>query len=144
MITAVIIDANRLFSWLIAGNSRLRQTISSRPDLRFFCPKYVLVELFKHKERICHASGLRQDELLLVLHNCLEQIHFFDEEAIRLGCWTEAWRLCRDVDEQDVAYVALTLELVGLLWSSDHVLEWGLRKKGFTHFFNPELGEEKG
>ena len=46
--------------------------------------------------------------------------------------------------EQDVAYVALTLELEGLLWSSDHVLEWGLRKKGFTHFFNPELGEEKG
>lgn len=49
----------------------------------------------------------------------------------------EAWRLCRDVDEDDVAYVALTLELNGDLWTSDHGLEVGLRKKGFTRFFTP-------
>ena len=49
--------------------------------------------------------------------------------------WTEAWRLCRDVDENDVAYVALTLELDGDLWTSDRELETGLRKKGFTRFF---------
>jgi len=48
----VIIDANRIFSELIAGNHRLRQAFSSQPDTDFFCPKYVFVELFKHKERI--------------------------------------------------------------------------------------------
>ena len=132
---AVIIDANRLFSWLISHNHSLRRTMSHRPDLRFYCPKYVLVELFKHKERIARASGLPEPDLLAMLQGCLERIHFYDEEAISLGCWTEAWRLCRDVDENDVAYVALTLELEGLLWSSDQKLEAGLRKKGFTRFF---------
>ena len=53
--------------------------------------------------------------------------HLFDEDAIGIGNWAEAWRLCRDVDEADVAYVALTLELDGELWTSDHVLETGGR-----------------
>lgn len=135
MSQAVIIDANRLFSWLIANNQLLRRTMNRRPELRFYCPKYVLVELFKHKERIAAASGLDEPGLLALLQDCLERIHFFDEEAISLGCWTEAWRLCRDVDENDVAYVALSLELEGELWSSDQILETGLRKKGFTRFF---------
>ena len=79
--------------------------MAHQSDLKFFCPKYVLVELFKHKERIAGASGLDEVELLTLLHSCLERIHFFDEEAISIGTWTEAWRLCGDVDEKDVAYV---------------------------------------
>lgn len=54
-----------------------------------------------------------------------------------IGSWTEAWWLCRDVDENDTAYVALTLELNGRLWTGDKELEIGLRKKGFLRFFAP-------
>jgi predicted nucleic acid-binding protein len=131
----IVVDANRIFSWLIAGNQELRRTMTHRPGLKFVCPKYVLVELFKHKERIAAASGLSEIDMLTLLHACLERIHFFDEEAISIGSWTEAWRLCRDVDENDVAYVALTLELSGLLWTSDRKLETALRKKGFIAFY---------
>ena len=95
----------------------------------------MLVELFKHKERITAATGLDEASLLALLHTLLEHIHFFDEDAISIGSWTEAWRLCRGVDENDVAYVALTSELGGDLWTSDRTLEAGLRKKGFTRFF---------
>jgi len=132
----VIIDANRIFSELIAGNHRLRQAFSSQPDTDFFCPKYVFVELFKHKERIAEKTDLKEPDLLSLLHSLIEKIHFFDEDAISIGSWAEAWRLCRDVDENDVAYVALTVELAGKLWSSDRELEIGLRKKGFTCFYS--------
>jgi predicted nucleic acid-binding protein len=54
-----------------------------------------------------------------------------------IGSWTEAWRLCGDVDENDTAYVALTLELDGRLWTGDKELEMGLRRKGFDKFFVP-------
>jgi predicted nucleic acid-binding protein len=133
----VVIDANRIFSELIAANHRLRQTFASEPDVEFSCPKYVVVELFKHKERIAAASGLDESSLLALLHTLIEHIRFFDEDAIGIGNWAEAWRLCRDVDEADVAYVALTLELDGELWTSDRTLETGLRRKGFTRFFTP-------
>lgn len=132
----VIIDANRIFSELIAGNHRLRQAFSSQPDTDFFCPKYVFVELFKHKERIAEKTDLKEPDLLSLLHSLIEKIHFFDEDAISIGSWAEAWRLCRDVDENDVAYVALTVELEGKLWTSDRELEVGLRKKGFKCFYS--------
>lgn len=132
----VIIDANRIFSELIAGNHRLRQAFSSQPDTDFFCPKYVFVELFKQKERIAEKTDLKEPDLLSLLHSLIEKIHFFDEDAISIGSWAEAWRLCRDVDENDVAYVALTVELEGKLWTSDRELEIGLRKKGFTCFYS--------
>ena len=97
------------------------------------------MELFNHKERIAAASSLDEADLLALLHTLLEHIQFFDEDGISIGSWTEAWRLCRDVDENDTAYVALTLELDADLWTSDKELETGLRKKGFTHFFDPRM-----
>ena len=135
----VVVDANRIFSELIAANHRLRRLFAAEPETDFVCPKYVMVELFKHKERIVAATGLEEAELLALLHSLLERIRFFDEDAISIGSWTEAWRLCRDVDENDVAYVALTLELDGDLWTSDGKLEEGLRRKGFTRFFAPTM-----
>lgn len=133
----VVIDANRIFSELIAANHQLRRAFTSLPGTRFICPKYVFVEIFKHKERIADASGLSEPELLSLLHSIIERIEFIDEDSIRLGSWTEAWRLCRDVDENDTAYVALALDQDAELWTGDRVLEAGLRKKGFTRFFAP-------
>ena len=136
----VVVDANRIFSELIAANHKLRQAFAARPGTGFFCPKYVVVELFKHKERIVAATGLDEASLLSLLHTLLQRIRFFEEDAISLGSWTEAWRLCRDVDENDVAYVALALELDADLWTGDRELETGLRKKGFSRFFTPDAG----
>ena len=119
MSRCVVIDANRIFSELIGANHKLRQTFASEPETEFLCPKYVLVELFKHKERIAKSTGLDEANLLALLYSLLERIRFFDQDAISIGSWVEAWRLCRDVDENDVAYVALTLEVAGDLWTSD-------------------------
>ena len=137
MSRCVVVDANRIFSELIAANHLLRRTFTAEPDTEFVCPKYVVVELFKHKERIVAATGLNETTLLALLHTLIERIRFFDQDAISIGSWAEAWRLCRDVDENDVAYVALALELDGDLWTSDRELEAGLRRKGFTRFFTP-------
>ena len=115
----------------------MRRILAEDGEARFFCPKYVLVELFKHKERIMAASRLNETDLLGLLHTLLERIEFFDEDAIRIGNWAEAWRLCRNVDEKDVAYVALPLELNGELWTGDQELIHGLLKKGFDRFYRP-------
>jgi predicted nucleic acid-binding protein len=38
---------------------------------------------------------------------------------------------------KDTAFVALTLNLDGRLWTTDGELEAGLRAKGFVQFFKP-------
>lgn len=44
----------------------------------------------------------------------------------------KAYRLVKDVDEKDIIYVALTIEMNGLLWTGDKKLIKGLQKKGFN------------
>jgi len=43
--------------------------------------------------------------------------------------------LCKDIDESDTPFVALTIELKALLWTGDKKLKEGLKKKGFISFF---------
>lgn len=62
----VVIDANRLFSDLISGRQRLRTLFQAHPEIEFFCPKYVFIELFKHKEDIAEATALDEADLLSV------------------------------------------------------------------------------
>ena len=46
-------------------------------------------------------------------------------------------RLCKGIDENDTAYVALTLHLDGRFWTGDERLKTGLRARGFDRFFEP-------
>ncbi len=52
-----------------------------------------------------------------------------------MSCYLEAYRLCKDVDEKDVPFVALALELDCELWTADQPLKDGLITKGFNRFF---------
>ena len=72
----IVVDSNRIFSELIATNQRLRQAFAAGPDTEFYCPKYVVVELFKHKERIAAATGLEESGLLALLYTLLSRIRF--------------------------------------------------------------------
>jgi predicted nucleic acid-binding protein len=92
--------------------------------------------MFKHKDAIVHASGLGQDEVLEALHVLLENIRFLKEVSISIGTWTEAYRLCRDVDPKDTPYVAVALHLEECrLWTFDRELREGLCAKGWSQFF---------
>jgi predicted nucleic acid-binding protein len=97
----------------------------------------VVVEIFKHKERITAATELAEDELLECLNALLARVVFVDEGAIPIGTWMEGRRLCAGVDLKDAPFVTLTLHVDGLLWTDDADLEAGLRTKGFDHFFVP-------
>jgi predicted nucleic acid-binding protein len=54
-----------------------------------------------------------------LLHLCLRRVNFFKEDKIRKQHWEEAYQLCREIDKDDTLFVALTLELDGLLWTGD-------------------------
>ncbi len=81
----VVVDSNIFFAALISHHSRLREILLSEPDLAFFCPKFLFVELFKHKERILAATQLADEELLETLNTLLARLHFVDESTILLG-----------------------------------------------------------
>jgi predicted nucleic acid-binding protein len=133
----LVVDTNVVFALLLPREAVLRRRFLGDTTHTFFCPRFFLVELFKHKERIARASALPEADLLDCLHELLARIQFVEEGSISIGTWMEARHLCRDVDPKDTPFVALTLHLNGRLWTGDEELKAALRIKGFDRFFGP-------
>ena len=133
----LVLDTNVFFALLLGRDTALRRRFLGDIEHTFYCPRFFLVELFKHKERIAQASTLPESDLLECLYELLARVHFVDEGGIPIGTWMEARRLCRDVDPKDTPFVALTLHLDGQLWTGDNELATALRAKGFDRFLKP-------
>ncbi len=95
----VVVDANIAFKCLAAQRGDLRDRLGPSANLRFYCPRYLFVELFKHKERLARATRLCEEELLQALHTLTSRLEFVTESNIDVGTWMEAHRLCKEVDE---------------------------------------------
>jgi predicted nucleic acid-binding protein len=133
----VIVDANIAFKCLTTGRGDLRKRLGSGTSKKLFSPRYVFVELFKHKERLMHASGLSEPDLLNAIYTLTTQLEFISELNIPVGTWIEAYRLCKGIDTDDTPYVALALHLEGQFWTEDEKLKTALRARGFGQFFTP-------
>ena len=132
----VVVDANILFSALLRPGSTTISTVLEKA-WRFVVTESVLVEIFRHKERILSASRLNQDQLAVAYRGILAILDIRKEASIPISCWREARELCRGVDLDDTPLVALTLAVDGLLWTGDKALKAGLKAKGFDRFFSP-------
>ncbi len=129
----IVIDSNLIFSALRGKESITRNRILNSQEV-LFTPNFLIGEIFKHKESILKKSKASEEETLEFLLKILNKIHFINEENISTGNFIEAYRLCHDVDEKDIPFVALALELGYELWTRDEELKNGLKKKGFNHF----------
>lgn len=131
----VIIDHNILFAAIHTKHSYTRQRLLDSTD-SLYTPNYLIVELFKHRQRIVEKSKASEEEVLSYLNQVIQKVHFFNEELISTENFFTAYHLCKEVDENDTVYVALTLELDGIFWTRDEVLKKGLRERGFDRFFD--------
>ncbi|MDD5320956.1 MAG: PIN domain-containing protein [Methylococcales bacterium] len=129
----VVVDTNIVFSTMLSKNSFLRQTLL-RSDLQFYAPNYLFTELFKHKERILSLSSETEQNIYVFLTVLLEHINFLSPHLISKSSYQTAYALCKNIDEADTPFVALTIELSAVLWTGDKRLKDGLQKQGFNHF----------
>jgi predicted nucleic acid-binding protein len=109
--TPIVFDSNILFSSLRSKDSTLLSLIEMQQGFAFYTPNFLVVEIFKHRERLRAKSKLTEDEFLEVLSILLRSIRFYNESMISGGSLVEAWRLVRDIDPKDHLFVALALEL---------------------------------
>ena len=133
----VVVDTNVAFSALAAGCGNLAIRLLSPSEMVFFAPRFLFVELFRHRDRLLAATRLPEDKLLEALNELLESLQLVEAASIPVGVWMQARRLCDGVDLKDTPFVALTLHLDARLWTDDEELKTGLRAKGFDQFFEP-------
>lgn len=136
MAEPVVVDTSILFSALLRKSARFTEVLLTS-DRRFLINELVVVELFKHKEKIVRLSRLGDEDVVHLFYELLRELELFKEELVAPATRAKAAELCRDVDLTDAPHVAIALETGGLLWTGDEKLKKGLRAKGFTRFFEP-------
>jgi hypothetical protein len=75
----VIVDANMAFKCLNSDRGDLRRRLGPARNPRFFSPRFLFVELFKHKERLARAAELAESELLEALYLLISRMEFVNE-----------------------------------------------------------------
>jgi predicted nucleic acid-binding protein len=132
----IVVDANILFAALISNNRKTRLILANH-QYKFYAPKYLFVELFEHKETILQKAHISEAEVYELLDNILQNIHFVGNDFISTTLYWQAYRLCKDADEDDTPFVALALALKAKYWTRDETLKTHLRTQGFNDFFEP-------
>ena len=113
----VVVDANILFSTLLKRENPYI-TILMNADCKFFAPKFVFVELFKHKEDIHRYSSISNEELLELLSAVLERIEFISLALfLEAMLWTGDKKLCRHLESMGFNICITTHELSEFLIS---------------------------
>ena len=130
----IIVDTNILFSAMLSNRSPSRQ-IMLQQELEFFAPNFIFLELFKHKEKLLKLSKQSEAEIYLFLNYLLKSVKFISPDLVSTQNYLSAYHLCKDVDEANTPFVALSLELNAALWTGDKRLKNGLQAKGFQNFF---------
>ena len=139
---AIIVDTNILFSALLREPSRFVELLF-QSEFDFYICEYVIIELFKHKDRLVKQSKLSEGDVLRLLYRVLKRLHIYPERLIAPEFITEAQRLCASVDANDSVHIALTLVLGGQLWTGDRKLVDGLTQQGVDIFFTPPTLRER-
>ena len=132
----IVPDSNIIFSSLRQPESRFLTLLERGGDFVFYAPNFMVVELFKHRERLRKKSKLSEEEFIELLNQFMRGLKFFNESFISTRNFIFAHQLCRDVDPKDTPFVALVLETNGQFWTRDDEIRRGLLKKGFDRFFN--------
>lgn len=131
----IIVDTNILFSALLIGQSKFADILFTSGHQFYVC-ELVVIELFKHKEKIVRLSKLSDDDIVRLYHILLRRLTLYKEDLIAPEHRATAYALCQSIDVSDTPHVALTLELDGMLWTGDNTLKQGLQRQGFAKFFD--------
>ena len=126
----IIVDTNIVFSSLLSKENICKFLLVSNKFDIFSC-NFLFVEIFKHKKKIQSVSKLSENDLLLQLDKIINKINLVSDEIIPENIFSKAFHLCKDIDKNDIPFVALSLFLNAKLLTGDKKLYNGLKNKDF-------------
>jgi len=135
----VVVDSNIVFSAMLNRESSIGDIILNSQDaFTFYTCEYLREEINDHKEKIIEITGYDEREYSEVEFLVYKQIDFFSESTIPFEFWQKAADLVRDIDMDDISFVALSLFIDKNIWTGDKPLITGLAKKGFKNIITTQ------
>lgn len=112
----VVVDTNIIFSALLNPKGTISDLLfNSEASFTFVAPDFINVELDKYEEKIIKYSKLNVKELKELRALLMKKIQLINHNFIENSTWNKAFKLVADIDEKDTPFVALTLEIDGVL-----------------------------
>lgn len=127
----IVVDSNIVFSALISGKEIYLEIFKKH---KAYIPDIVLLELLKYESRLIKKCKIKEGEFRVLAQMLFEEVTVIPKFAISSVNWQKAYEICKDIDEKDTPFVALSLELDIPLWTNDKKLCNGIKKKGFDSF----------
>lgn len=135
----IIVDTNILFSAILNAKSPIGDLLFNNGDqLDFYSSEYLREEIDRHRQKILSLAKTSEDQVNQVIYQVYKQISFISDQQIPYQHWASSAPLVRDIDMDDLPFVALTSYLDGDLWTGDLKLLNGLRAKGFQRCLTTE------
>ncbi len=128
----IVVDTNIAFSAILKTESIIGDLIlNSNKVFQFLSCRYLLDEIDKHRNKLKKISKLNENDLLETQRLVYNNINFIDEEQIPKIFRLRAYNIVKDIDLNDIVFVALNEYQDAILWTGDKVLIKGLRQNGY-------------
>ena len=129
-----VVDTNIVFTTAMNTESLIGQYLMKRDNTQslLYAPTYLTIEMRRHFDKLVRLSGLSPSATQEIIELAYKQITFIDDAQIPFPAYAEAAKLVRDVDPEDINFVALAIHLSCELWTGDRQLYRHLLSKGFT------------
>ena len=141
----IIADSNIFMSALVNPTGRTASILAERKKIQYIVPDYLITEVTEHIPDLVKRfkNQKTKKELLADFKKLLEGITIVKEEDLQKTYVAKAEKIVADVDENDMHFIALHLQIKHKIWTSDKLLIKGLTEKGYGHFFTSteELSE---
>lgn len=135
----IIVDTNIVFSAILNSKSIIGDILLNSSDkFQFLSCHFLWKEIDNHWKKLCKISRLEEHDLLESQRIIYKNINFIDEEQISKEYRKRAFELVKDIDINDIAFVALNESLESVLWTGDKGLLKGLRVKGYNRIATTE------
>jgi predicted nucleic acid-binding protein len=136
----IVVDTNVVFSAILNSQSWIGQILlHSDKMVKFYSPRYLQIEIQNHFQRIKKITKQNDNAVYDLIEILYTKIHFISDELIPKENLVAADELTKDVDFDDVLFVALSLHLKCKLWTGDKLLMKALINKGFKRLRNCSL-----
>lgn len=133
----IVVDTNIIFSTLLNSNSTIGDLLfNSERHFTFYSCNYMRYEIQKHWVRLQKISKLSDEQLQVSYTQVLSKLKFINEEIIPTETWLASEKIIREIDIDDIDFVALTKFLKATLWTGDKTLYKGLKKLDFKKLLN--------
>ena len=136
-----VIDANVVFTCLISGKEEYLAIFDKH---QIFLPDFAMSEIQKYQFVILQKTKMGFLDFQDYTLRLFDRIAVIPNLIVSTTSYLEAFRWCHDVDEDDMAYVALAIEVGVPLVTKDDELVTGLRRKGFQPIISFKEFIEKG